>query len=296
VKTCSVENCDNRHYALGYCFNHYSKFRKYGSPETPPKKICTIEECGRKQYMNSGFCTYHYAEAYPDPNFKLIKTTRKTEIGKEYGRWKIIDFYPSRCKDGKTIEPRCLVQCLNCPLSEPQNIDYYQIKINNYKGCDCYLEEISRKKGAGGKTHNLSNHKYYKMCYQIFHRCYNEKSHNYKNYGFRGIKCFWTWEQLPEMIEYLEQMGEKPDGYTLDRIDNDKNYEPGNLKWSSQEEQVKNRRKIITNYKYDLLKMEYDKIIEFAPDLSILELNNLESENMELENMDMSEIVVNLGG
>lgn len=83
-------------------------------------------------------------------------------------------------------------------------------------------------------------------------RCHNPKADNYRWYGGRGIKVSDEWRRdAGAFISYVEQtIGPRPGGktpggaweYTLDRIRNDGNYEPGNLRWATAREQSANRR------------------------------------------------------
>lgn len=83
------------------------------------------------------------------------------------------------------------------------------------------------------------------------HRCFNENDKNFSNYGGRGITVCDEWRKdfvaFYEYVSKLEHFGE--DGYSLDRINNDGNYEPGNVRWANRVEQGRNKRNnVIVEY------------------------------------------------
>src|SRR5882672_9950455 len=71
-------------------------------------------------------------------------------------------------------------------------------------------------------------------------RCYNPKHKKYQYYGGRGITVCIRWRE--EFFNFLDDMGKRPEGMTLDRIENNGNYEKINCKWSTNLEQQKNKR------------------------------------------------------
>lgn len=74
---------------------------------------------------------------------------------------------------------------------------------------------------------------------QMIARCYDPKNHKYKSYGARGIRVCdrWICYRL-----FMEDMGERPQGKTLDRINNDGDYSPDNCRWATYSDQSQNRR------------------------------------------------------
>jgi hypothetical protein len=72
-------------------------------------------------------------------------------------------------------------------------------------------------------------------------RCYDLKNHNYANYGGRGIQVCDQWRI--DFLNFLYDMGERPDGCTLDRIDVNGDYCPSNCRWATIEQQNKNKRR-----------------------------------------------------
>lgn len=86
--------------------------------------------------------------------------------------------------------------------------------------------------------HYAHRHPVYNSWVNMRARCNSPKNPDYKYYGGRGIKHCKRWNDFKF---FYKDMGEPPKGYTLDRIDNDKDYKPSNCKWSSRKQQSNNR-------------------------------------------------------
>jgi uncharacterized protein YggL (DUF469 family) len=83
-------------------------------------------------------------------------------------------------------------------------------------------------------------HPLYQTWQSMKARCLNPNNPNYADYGGRGIQICNQW--ISNFNQFVVDMGEKPVGYSIDRIDNNGNYNPQNCKWSSKKEQQRNRR------------------------------------------------------
>lgn len=95
---------------------------------------------------------------------------------------------------------------------------------------------------AASATHSLAGHELYNTWSQMLRRCEDPNNHRYNRYGGRGIKVCARWHDVRLFIVDIEaQLGCRPIGMTLDRIDNDGDYEPGNLRWATRSQQRRNR-------------------------------------------------------
>jgi hypothetical protein len=126
---------------------------------------------------------------------------------------------------------------------------YIRSKTNKYyqsycKRCDkearnkLYFKDRTRKI----IKHNMKYSQEYRAWQNMKNRCYNKNTKEYKHYGGRGISVCPLWKK--SFINFYKDIGKKPyPNYTLDRINNDGNYEPSNCRWVSMSIQQRNQRK-----------------------------------------------------
>lgn len=104
------------------------------------------------------------------------------------------------------------------------------------QSCGCLRRELTIKRNY---RHGKAKTRTYITWAHMMQRCLNPKVQNYGNYGGRGISVAPRWLSFEN---FLADMGEKPTGLSLDRINVNGNYEPGNCRWATYEQQVNNKR------------------------------------------------------
>ena len=146
-------------------------------------------------------------------------------VGEKFGRLTVIQ----RSNSNKYYFI-CLCECGN-----EKEIRKNHLMQGRTKSCGCLNRENHIK-------HNLYKHPLYRIWSGIKTRCYNKNNKDYKNYGARNIKICEEWLNDPKVfIKWALKNGYKKE-LSIDRINNNGDYEPNNCKWSTAKEQANNKR------------------------------------------------------
>lgn len=131
-------------------------------------------------------------------------------------------------------------ECLcDCGQTTITSVKY--LRSGETTSCGCRRQEILASRGKDSWRHGGSKTPLYMVWANMIARCERESSTHYRNYGGRGIKVCPRWRK--SFAAFAADMGPRPDGLTLDRIDTNGNYEPSNCRWATPKEQVANTRR-----------------------------------------------------
>jgi hypothetical protein len=150
--------------------------------------------------------------------------TTEDKLGNRYGRLVVIGSIHIR---GLGTGWKCVCDC-----GKETYVASANLSSGNTTSCGCAALEART-------THGKSKDRVYVIWKAMRTRCQNPRAHEFRNYGGRGISVCERWQKFEN---FLEDMGEPPDRYWLERLDNNGNYEPGNCKWDSPKNQLSNRR------------------------------------------------------
>ena len=195
------------------------------------------------------------------PFFHFMK--KNNLEGEKVGRLTVIREAVGEEKTQKRIQWLCKCDCGNTTV-----VSAGRLTIGLTLSCGCLHIETFNNKKHGGSDKSNQFHFEYGVYRGMKRRCYSPKNDDYKNYGGRGIKVCDRWLGESGFLNFMLDMGPRPSSkHSLDRIENDGNYGPGNCRWATKKEQAANtrrnvwieymgQRKIMSDWK-KLLKVSY---------------------------------------
>lgn len=173
----------------------------------------------------------------------IIKKKRKETVpkiditGKTYNKLTAIRF--------ATRKKNVIHWLFKCECGNEKVLNKYRVTSGYTRSCGCLMNARRKEFAKEHTTHGLSGRKNRPPEYSIWNgikqRCLNTKSISYKSYGGRGIKVCDRWKK--SFPNFLEDMGKRPTNkHSIDRINNNGNYEPSNCRWATIKEQTRNTR------------------------------------------------------
>lgn len=151
----------------------------------------------------------------------------KNRTGQRYGRLIAVDVAPH---SGRGVHWSCVCDCGAAIVVRSDSLG-----SGNTRSCGClHRDEFA----ATIRTHGATGTRTHRIWKSIKTRCLNPKHHTYATYGGRGITLCERWHSFEN---FLADMGECPDGHSIDRVDSDGNYSPENCRWVTRKVQNRNR-------------------------------------------------------
>lgn len=157
------------------------------------------------------------------------------EAGNRYGRWLVL----SRGQASNPVRRDAHWLC-RCDCGIERVVDGKSLRGGRSRSCGCWNNELLAT-SKPSLTHGMSKSPEFYLWNAMIQRCHNQRNQSYSDYGGRGIGVHPDWRA--DFSRFFSHVGPRPsDKHTIERIDNSRGYEPGNVRWSTRAEQSRNKR------------------------------------------------------
>lgn len=167
-----------------------------------------------------------------------IKVSSRVTVGQRFGRWTVLAGAPRYKHQARFL--------CRCDCGTERDVFAFVLLDGTSTSCGCFMREnngrlIGKRSLRHGETVGRIQSIEYKVWQWAIDRCENPKNKSFHDYGGRGIRMCPEWRH--SFPAFLAEVGRRPGPeYSIDRIDNERGYEPGNVRWATKSQQMKNRR------------------------------------------------------